>query len=161
MHLEPTDDLWSKYEEQRAFFPLITAPMASKSISEFVCPAEHTAAASDFLGTCEKFLIVGSSGWDTDLFEFLTAALKQPVEMVHLVCPGDVRDIKDRFTAGGSGLRRRKASRAVFSSRERFHRLFERLGNAKLAEWGSLNLEATGPNMSKLFQQTRQYLLTT
>lgn len=103
MHLEDRDELMAKYREQRPLFPLITAPMASKSISEFVCPQEHTNKAADFLTTCENFLIVGSSGLDTDLLDFLTSAIPRPPEMVHLVCPGDEKftdTIRDRFLGG-------------------------------------------------------------
>ena len=53
MHLEPTDELWSEYQEQRPLFPLITTPMAEKTIDELVCPQEHTDTARDFLNTCE------------------------------------------------------------------------------------------------------------
>lgn len=107
MHLEQSDALWEKYAEQRPFFPLITAPIASKSIADFVCPDEHTIEAKEFLTTCTKFLIVGSSGWDTDLLEFLSSTLTTPVDMVHLVNPGHpdtVDEVKKRYTAGVSAF---------------------------------------------------------
>ena len=107
MHLEGSDHQYANYGQQRPLFPLITAPMAEKSMSEFVCPPEHTEKAKDFLDTCDKFLIVGSSGWDTDLLEFLASAVTRIPAMVHLVAPTEnprnnrsVDAIRDRYTTG-------------------------------------------------------------
>lgn len=113
MHLETGDDAYAKYGQQRALFPLITAPMASKTVSEFVCPVEHREAAEQFLNTCANFLIVGSSGFDTDLHEFLGSAIHSPGAMVHLVCPGnheETQEIKGRFLKGVSAFNSAEAN---------------------------------------------------
>jgi hypothetical protein len=59
--------------------------------TELACPKEHTEPESVFLDTCEKFLIVGLSGWYTDFLQFLASAVARPAAMVHLVCPGNER----------------------------------------------------------------------
>ena len=101
MHLERVDEL-PQDSVNTPLFPLITAPMALKTISEFVCPPEHTDIAKDFLSTCGKYLIVGSSGWDSDLLEYLASSILPPTDIVHVVCPnnGAANEVKHRYTSG-------------------------------------------------------------
>ena len=58
-----------------AIYPLITAPLAGKNLTEPECPNEHLDRAREFLEDCQKFLIVGTSGLDGDLMEFLDSAV--------------------------------------------------------------------------------------
>lgn len=50
-------------------YPAITAPVAEKG--RFVCPAEHTAALEAFVPECHKYLFIGTSGLDEDVFSLL------------------------------------------------------------------------------------------
>jgi len=52
-------------------YPVLTAPLAGKSLDQAVCPDSHLNFARDFLADCYKFLIVGTSGLDDDLMELL------------------------------------------------------------------------------------------
>jgi len=97
--------------------------MAKKTISEFVCPPEHTDSTKDFLETCRKFLIVGSSGWDADLLDFLSNSILEPAAMVHLVCTGNNRDIariKNRFISGVSAFHAADSSGNFIAHRQGF-----------------------------------------
>lgn len=57
-------------------YPVLTAPLAGKGITDMVCPADHLQAAREFLGECHKFMVIGSSGVDEDLLELLQSAVK-------------------------------------------------------------------------------------
>jgi len=59
----------------RAVYPLLTAPLAGKSPTDIVAPSSIQKVMADFLSDCRRFLIVGSSGLDDDLLEFLSSAV--------------------------------------------------------------------------------------
>ncbi len=67
-------------------YPLVTAPLAGKALDEVVCPNSHIKAAKEFLSSCNKFLIIGTSGLDEDLFELLKDAISPNARpLVHVV----------------------------------------------------------------------------
>lgn len=100
IHLEQKDKLWSKYLKQHALYPLITAPLANKTINDFVCPLMQREAAQEYLSDCDHFLIVGSSGLDTDLLEFLGGAINHRPQKVHIVGRDEVADVTKRYIEG-------------------------------------------------------------
>ena len=54
-----------------------------------MCPNEHLECAREFLADCQKFLIVGTSGLDDDLMEFLDSAVDPDLNpKIHLVVVG-------------------------------------------------------------------------
>jgi hypothetical protein len=79
-------------------YPLLTAPLAGKGHADFVCPREHIQAAQEFLQTCRKFLIIGTSGLDDDLLNFLnTSVTSQSRPYLHIVARDDVEAVAKRF----------------------------------------------------------------
>ena len=72
-----------------AIYPLITAPLAGKNLGEAVCPNEHLYHARQFLKDCQKFLIIGTSGLDDDLMEFLDSAVDPDLNpKIHMMVVG-------------------------------------------------------------------------
>ena len=70
-------------------FPIVTAPLAGKSLEDVVCPASHVETAREFLAGCNKFLIIGTSGLDEDLFQLLNSAIQTSYpRFVHVVDHG-------------------------------------------------------------------------
>jgi len=61
--------------ERMLYYPIMTAPLAGKDIRKTVCPLSHMEAATEFLSDCHKFLIIGTSGLDEDLKEFLYTSI--------------------------------------------------------------------------------------
>ncbi len=61
----------SRRNGDRWLYPLLTAPLAGKAVADIVCPESHINTAREFLGSCEKFLVVGTSGLDEDLLSLL------------------------------------------------------------------------------------------
>lgn len=61
--------------ERRLYYPIMTAPLAGKDINKTVCPQSHIEAATEFLKDCFKFLIIGTSGLDEDLKDFLQTSV--------------------------------------------------------------------------------------
>jgi hypothetical protein len=51
------------------YYPAISVPVDGKY--EFVCPENHIEALRDFLSSCENYLLIGVSGRDRDLTDFL------------------------------------------------------------------------------------------
>ena len=56
-------------------FPVLTAPITGKRLTDVVCPTIQIDAAQDFLKDCRKFLIIGTSGLDEDLMELLDSSI--------------------------------------------------------------------------------------
>ena len=79
--------------------PLLTAPLAGKGESEFLLRSQHEAALIEFLATCRKFLILGTSGRDDDLLRFLAAHAATPdvVDYVGVESEKDVSRVRNRF----------------------------------------------------------------
>lgn len=66
----------------RRLYPILTAPLAGKGISDMVCPKSHEVVARDFIKRCGKFLIIGTSGLDEDLLELLNSSI-EPMQAVY------------------------------------------------------------------------------
>ena len=83
-------------------YPILTAPVAVKSATEIACTDTHTAFAEEFLSSCRKFLVVGTSGSDADLFHLIgRASAGVPAELVHFVGKGsETQEALDRFQNG-------------------------------------------------------------
>lgn len=65
---------------------MITAPLAGKNIEDAICPLDHLESAREFLSSCSKFLIIGSTGLDAGLMTFLKNAVRvAPTLYVQLV----------------------------------------------------------------------------
>lgn len=79
-------------------YPVLTAPLAGKGPTDLVCPAEHLVAAKEFLRDCKKFLVLGTSGGDKDLFELLDSATP-PVgpHVAQFVGRQDVKVVEQRY----------------------------------------------------------------
>lgn len=76
-------------------YPVITAPLADKSVDDLRCPPDHAQFAREFVAECEKFLVIGTSGNDADLLELLSKSVIS-AKVVHyvndqLVTAGNVR----------------------------------------------------------------------
>ena len=82
-------------------YPMVTAPVAGKTIDDIDCPVPLLEGAQRFLNDCNKFLIIGTSGLDGDLFELLNRGLKKgsPAPLVHVVGVDKVEAF-DRFQKG-------------------------------------------------------------
>ncbi len=79
-------------------YPVLTAPLAGKGPSSLVCPREHLLAAGGFLGVCDKFLVIGTSGMDDDLFDLLRTSFPQGTKLrAHFVGSKDVQKVVDRY----------------------------------------------------------------
>ncbi len=61
--------------EKCRVFPILTAPLAGKGPTDIVCPESHIEAARVFLNDCYKYLIIGTSGLDSDLLFHLDSML--------------------------------------------------------------------------------------
>lgn len=93
----------SHSRENRSLYPVITAPLADKNVSELVCPPEHTAFAKTFLQECYKFLIIGSSGMDQDLLSLLDESINPKADLyIHIVDNGftALDSARDQFEGG-------------------------------------------------------------
>jgi hypothetical protein len=100
-------DILRRYRDNRYYlFPLLTAPLAGKGVSDAVCPESHIKAAKEFLYDCQKFLIIGTSGLDEDLLSLLNSALKSSIKRYYIHIVG----LQDE--ANGAGYRFRKNVRA-------------------------------------------------
>ena len=63
-----------------------------------VCPGDHIALAHEFLSSCRKFLIIGTSGLNGDLFELLDTAIDPRSHfLVHVVGKDGVEETLSRF----------------------------------------------------------------
>ena len=88
-------------------YPVLTAPLAGKGLIESVCPDEHVTAARHFLGEgCTKFLIIGTSGSDDDLMEFLDDTVPAGIPVfLDVVDPGGAIKVLNRFREGVRAFR--------------------------------------------------------
>ncbi|MBI4267451.1 MAG: SIR2 family protein [Chloroflexi bacterium] len=88
-------------------YPVITAPLARKNISDSVCPGDHINAAKLFLKGCHKFLIIGTSGLDEDLLSHLNTMVGAGPHFLHIVdtTRDNAQKVLSRFQNGVKGLR--------------------------------------------------------
>lgn len=80
-------------------YPILTAPLAGKGTAEVVCPVSHFAKAHEFLRDCSRFLIIGSSGLDTDLLDLLKVSVRVNFPQIQFVCGSESRgqEVRERF----------------------------------------------------------------
>ncbi len=57
--------------ENRWMYPVLMAPLTEKTLKDASLPQSHLSWTHEFLETCEKFLIIGTNGFDDDLMELL------------------------------------------------------------------------------------------
>ncbi len=81
---------------ERWVYPVLTAPLAGKGTEAFVCPENHSAALSEFLPDCRKYLFIGTSGLDDDLLDFMAARVPDP-SMAHFVGSTDAKLVRQRI----------------------------------------------------------------
>lgn len=99
------------HEGQR-LYPILTAPLAGKDPTHRVCPERHLFDAQIFLNSCNKYLIIGTSGLDKDLLELLDSAVPPKSHpLVQIVDIGEgVDSIRDRFEEGVRAFRSNRAA---------------------------------------------------
>ena len=88
--------------EGHRVYPVLTAPLAGKGLSDAVCPESHINAAKEFISRCAKFLIIGTSGLDEDLLELLDKTI-DPMQglLLNIVGKDDgANDAHSRFEKG-------------------------------------------------------------
>lgn len=90
---------------QGHLYPLITAPLAGKGENDVVCPDEHIIAFKQWVADCSKFLIVGTSGLDSDVLQLLDAAVSRAL-LVEFVGNGIAAgESRTRFNEGVRAIR--------------------------------------------------------
>lgn len=70
--------------DQKLLYPVLTAPLAGKGHTDLVCPESHLDALRSFLGDCERFIFIGTSGQDEDVLALLHESVRT-VEMIDYV----------------------------------------------------------------------------
>ena len=85
-------------------YPALTAPLARKGTNDMVCPQSHLEMAREFLSDCRKFLVIGTSGLDADLLEFLERSSIPPSGLLHVVDNGHTLEVRSGFERGLPGL---------------------------------------------------------
>ena len=84
-------------------YPVLTAPLASKDVSNAVCPRSHVEVAKEFLSSCQKFLIIGTSGLDDDLLSIIDSVLTDSTKYYHIHIVGSgarANECSKRFRDG-------------------------------------------------------------
>ena len=82
--------------EAGLLYPAIAVPVEGKY--GFVCPKAHEDALSEFLPSCQNYLVIGISGKDKDLLDFLNTHVKKCAELM-IVGGSHVEDVKRRLTS--------------------------------------------------------------
>jgi len=85
--------------DRHLVYPILTAPLAGKGISDAVCPSTHLDTVREFIPSCNKFLIIGCSGLDEDLMHLMDSVVStHQTHLVHFVGMGDgAHGAADRF----------------------------------------------------------------
>ena len=92
--------------QTKRYYPVLTAPLAGKGLSQSVCPESHLTAATEFLKDCQKFLIVGTGGLDDDLMEFLDTSVSDVPGLFMDVVGPDATAVLARFRKKVSAFKR-------------------------------------------------------
>ena len=103
-------------ERQRAY-PILTAPLAGKGATAAVCPAAHLKTAREFLSVCDRFLIIGCSGIDDDLFALMSESVRADLPQVQVVSGSrsESEKVFQKFASKGAfGPGSQHASRRLF-----------------------------------------------
>lgn len=98
------------------YYPILTAPLAGKQPDDSVCPTRHTSFAKEFLRSCRRVLVIGTSGSDADLLALLQESMKPESQpLIHFVGSGreakaslerfqkEIEAFRSRFTVTFSG----------------------------------------------------------
>lgn len=99
--LPDIQDLVNATHNHRKLYPALTAPMAGKKPRDAVAPLLHVESFRSFAAECRKFLVIGTSGLDEDLFQPLyEPSLANSLCQTHLVAESleNVRLTAKRFT---------------------------------------------------------------
>ena len=75
---------WFAPGGEAILYPLLTAPLAGKDQTALVCTPETLKRLHLFLKDCAHYLVIGTSGQDTDLLGFLAESVSS-VRVVHYV----------------------------------------------------------------------------
>ena len=94
-------------------YPVMTAPLAAKDASSFVCPSSHVDAAREFLAKADKVLIVGYSGLDAHVLNLLEESLPNEPVPAQLVGWNDASVAAGRFIHSVPKLGRLSDSAAI------------------------------------------------
>ena len=88
-------------------YPVLTAPAAGKAATGMVCPEKHIATAREFLKNCSRFLIIGASGLDDDLWELLSDLIraKSPRRQFVSGSAEQAKEVSVRFSSGVGAFR--------------------------------------------------------
>ena len=88
-------------------YPLLTAPLAGKVLTDAACPTSHQTLAGEFLRDCKKFLIIGTSGLDADLLDLLDESIPDGGSISKYLVGGveGIEATKDRFDNGVAAFR--------------------------------------------------------
>lgn len=103
-------------------YPVLTAPLAGKGLTDAVCPQSHIIAAKEFISSCSKFLIIGTSGLDEDLLELLDTTI-DPMRgvLVNIVDEGEgAGNAYNRFVKGVRAFRHTREAGFMTIYREGF-----------------------------------------
>ena len=83
------DKCYDMQSGRNGYYPILTAPLAGKQADDSVCPTSHTSFAKEFLRSCRRFLVIGSSGSDADLLALLQKSMKPESQpLIHFVGSG-------------------------------------------------------------------------
>jgi hypothetical protein len=99
-------------------YPILTAPLAGKGATAAVCPAGHLVTARSFLSDCDRFLIIGTSGFDDDLLALLQESVKATLPQVQVVSGSESegKEVWHRFASRGAfGPQSLYSSRVYFN----------------------------------------------
>lgn len=111
------DNIRGVRDNERMLYPILTAPLAGKGVCDAVCPQNHIVAVRQFLGDCQKFLIIGTSGLDEDLLAIVDSALTDHMKYYH-VHVVDVEkgadDARNRFMEGIKAFKNRIPAQNVW-----------------------------------------------
>lgn len=86
-------------------YPVLTAPLAGKGLTDVVCPATHQSFAREFIAKCGKVLVIGTSGMDDDLLDLLNSSLNQEAtKLIHFVGDAEGTDHALGLFRNGVGI---------------------------------------------------------
>lgn len=111
------------HEGQR-LYPILTAPLAGKDPTNRVYPERHLFDAQIFLNSCNKYLIIGTSGLDKDLLELLDSAVTPKSHpLVQFVDIGEGADsTRNHFEEGVRAFRSNRTAPSDITFKEGFQR---------------------------------------
>ena len=92
--------------ENRWMYPVLMAPLTEKTLKDASLPQSHLSWTHEFLETCEKFLIIGTNGFDDDLMELLDESVPpDSFPSIHVVGVDPAAGTLDNFTSNVTAFR--------------------------------------------------------